>query len=51
MHIKGKIRQTIATYDGISGAGSAWPLGRPCGRGGAPPGRFGMAGAGLPAGG
>lgn len=36
------------TYDGIRGAGSAWPVGRPCGNGGAPPpGRFGIAGAAL----
>uniref|UniRef100_A0A2M3ZMA7 Putative collagen triple helix repeat protein n=1 Tax=Anopheles braziliensis TaxID=58242 RepID=A0A2M3ZMA7_9DIPT len=35
--------------DGISGAGRAWPPGRPPGNGGAapPPGRFGIAGAGL----
>lgn len=36
----------VCTYDGINGAGSACPVGRPCGSGGAPPpGRFGMAGA------
>lgn len=38
------------TYDGMSGAGRACPAGRPPGTGGAapPPGRFGIAGAGLP---
>lgn len=36
------------TYEGISGAGSAWPDGLPPGSGGAPPpGRFGIAGAAL----
>lgn len=37
------------TYDGINGAGSP-AAGRPPGNGGAapPPGRFGIAGAGLP---
>lgn len=39
----------IGTYDGISGAGRAWPPGRPPGTGGAaPPGRLGTAGAGRP---
>lgn len=38
-----------STYDGMRGAGRAWPPGLPCGRGGAPPppGLLGMAGAGL----
>lgn len=37
------------TYDGMSGAGRAWPCGRPWGNGGAPPpGRLGIAGAGRP---
>lgn len=36
----------LSTHDGINGAGSAEPAGRPPGTGGAPgPGRFGMAGA------
>ncbi len=45
--------QRNGTYDGISGAGSAPPAGRPPGTGGAaPPGRFGIDGAGrVPAGG
>lgn len=38
--------EQVGTYDGINGAGSAEPAGRPPGTGGAPgPGRFGMAGA------
>lgn len=40
---RGKIQ---STYDGINGAGSAGPPGRPCGNGGPPPpGRLGIAGA------
>lgn len=37
------------TYDGMSGGGNPPPPGLPGGIGGPPgPGRFGMAGAGLP---
>lgn len=41
----------VKTYVGIRGAGKAWPWGLPGGIGGGapPPGRFGIAGACLPA--
>lgn len=46
MRSKHQEKSLNCTYDGTSGAGSACPVGRPCGSGGAPPpGRFGMAGA------
>lgn len=43
-------KQNQKTYDGMRGAGRACPVGRPCGSGGgaAPPGLFGIAGAGRP---
>lgn len=48
-NLKKRWKRIKGTYDGMSGAGRACPVGRPPGTGGAaPPGRFGIAGAGRP---